>query len=79
MFICPVTDIIDPVDSPFIKIDAFGMTQTIKFRPNDTFHFRVYLPDGNLFEPIQSDDPPPLPANPSLQIEAIFSFYTSPS
>lgn len=76
MFICPITDIIDPLDSPFIKIDAFGMTQSIKFRPNDTFQFRVYLPDGSLFQPIQKDDPPPLPANPSLQIEAIFAFYT---
>ncbi len=78
MFICPITDIIDPIDSPFIKIDAFGMTQSIKFRPNDSFYFRVFLPDGNLFQPIQADDMPPLPANPSLQIEAIFAFYTTP-
>ncbi len=79
IFICPITDIIDPEDSPFIKVDAFGMTQSIKFRPNDTFYFRVYLPDGTLFQPLEPDNEPPLAPNPALQIEAIFSYRYTPA
>ncbi len=74
LFICPVTNIVDPTLSTFIKIDANGMTQSIKFRPNSSFYFRVYLPDGTLFKPLQADNPSPLPANALLQVEAIFAF-----
>lgn len=74
LFICPVTNIVDPDLSTFIKIDANGMTHSIKFRPNSRFYFRVYLPDGTLFKPLQADNPPPLEPNGLLQIEAIFGF-----
>ncbi len=74
LYICPVTNIVDPDLSTFIKIDANGMTQKIKFRPNSRFYFRVYLPDGTLFRPLQADNPPPLEPNGLLQIEAIFGF-----
>jgi hypothetical protein len=74
IFIVPIVDIADPEESPFIKLDAVGITQTIKFRPNDSFPFRVYLPDGKPFKPVQDDYPPPLLPNANLQIEAVFSF-----
>lgn len=74
VFICPISDIARPNETPFIKLNAGGMTQTIKFRPNDSFYLRIYLPDGTLFEPVQDDFLPPLPPNPSLQLDALFSF-----
>ncbi len=72
LFICPIYDIVAPEDTPFIKIDAMGMTQTVKFKLNDSMFFRIYLPDGTIFKPDQYDNPPPMPPNPLLQIEAIF-------
>ncbi len=74
VFICPITDISRPTRTAFIKISASGMKQTIKFKPNDTFLFRVFLPDGTLFQPIVPDNPSPLPPNRLLQIEAVFSY-----
>lgn len=49
------------------------MTQTVKFKPNDSLRFSVYLPDGRLFQTIQTDYLSPYPPNIRLQIEAIFS------
>ncbi len=74
IFVVPIVDIADPEESPFIKLDAVSITQTIKFRPNESFHFRVYLPDGRPFKPRQDDYPPPLLPNENLQVEAVFSF-----
>jgi hypothetical protein len=71
-FVCGVTNIVDPTQARFVKIDAMGMTQTIKFKPNSSLYFKVYLPDGTLFKPAEVDYPSPLPPNPLLQIEAIF-------
>jgi hypothetical protein len=72
LFICPIYDIVEPEDTPFIKIDAMGMSQTVKFKLNESMYFRVYLPDGTLFMTDLLDNPPPLPPNPLLQVEAIF-------
>ncbi len=74
IFICPISDIARPGETPFIKLNAGGMTQTIKARLNDSFYLRIYLPDGTLFEPLQQDFLPPLPPNPALQLDALFSF-----
>ena len=73
IFIVPITDIRNPRRSPFIKLKS-KMKQTIKFKPNDSFIFRVYLPDGSPFQPIQTDNPLPLPPNPLLQLEAVFNY-----
>ncbi len=74
VFICPIVDIAKPTRTPFIKISSSGMTQLMKFKPNDTFFFRVFLPDGSLFQAIELDNPSPLQPNPLLQIEALFSY-----
>ncbi len=73
LFIAPVTDISQPVNSSFLKIDGGAMSQTVKFKPNDTLKFSVFLPDGKLFEPVQSDCFSPYPPDLRLQIDAIFS------
>ena len=72
LFICPITNVIDPDLAKFIKITAFNMKQTVKFKPNSPMYFRIYLPDGRLFQPELQDYPPPLEPNSLLQIEAIF-------
>ena len=48
------------------------MVQTVKFKPNDSLRFSVYLPDGRQFETVYDDYLSPYPPNGSLQIEAIF-------
>lgn len=73
VFLCTVTDVVQPVNSTFVKIDAGSMVQTIKFKPNDTLHFSVYLPDGTPFQTFQADSYSPYPPDYKLQIDALFS------
>jgi len=73
LFIVPVTDIVSPMDSRFIKLNASRMAQTIKFKPNDSFRFSVTLPDGSYFQPVQPDLTTPYAANSQLQVHATFS------
>ena len=73
LFRAAIDDIPNPLISPFIKIDGDGMTQTIKFKPNDNFKFGVFLSDGTLFETVLTDSYGPAPANPLVQISAMFS------
>jgi hypothetical protein len=73
LFVAPVTDTNDPENTPYVRIDGFGITQTVKFKPNDALHFKVFMPDGSLFQPILSDTQPPLPPDPLLQLSAVFS------
>ena len=73
LFRCPIKDVPNPVNSTFIKIDGSGMVQTIKFRPNDTLFFGVYLPNGEVFTTILEETMSPLLPNPVIQISACFS------
>jgi len=59
--------------SPFIKLDSDGMKQTVKFKPNDTLHFAVYLPNGDIFKTVEIDTSAPVAPNRLLQITALFS------
>lgn len=72
LFIAPITDTNQPISSSFMKISS-PMSQTVKFKPNDSLRFSVYLPDGRLFRTIQTDYMSPYPPNGRLQIEAVFS------
>ena len=72
LFIVPITDINDPFRSPFIKLDGGSMTQTVKFKPNDCLRFSVYLPNGQLYQPIMSDYYSPSGPNIYMQIDALF-------
>ena len=71
LFICPITDTTQPINSNFMKLYS-NMVQTVKFKPNDSLRFSVYLPDGRPFQTVQTDYLSPYPPNGSLQIEAIF-------
>lgn len=72
LFLVPITDINDPIRSPFIKLDAGSMVQTVKFKPNDCLRFSVFLPDGTLYQTITSDYYTPSGPNPLCQIDALF-------
>ena len=72
LFRVNVDDTSTPVISKFIKLDGDGSVQTVKFKPNDNLHFRVFLYSGDLFETSQQDTPPPLPPDFFVQISAEF-------
>lgn len=71
LFIAPVTDTQQPLNSSFVKLYS-NMNQTVKFKPNDSLRFSVYLPDGRLFETVEQDYLSPYPTNGLLQIDAVF-------
>lgn len=73
MFRASIDDTPTPLISPFIKIDGDGMVQTVKFKPNDSFRFAVFLPDGTLFQTVETDTSSPNPPNKLVQISALFS------
>ena len=72
LFLVPIVDINDPQRSPFIKLDAGSMVQTVKFKPNDCLRFSVFLQDGTLYQPITTDYYCPSAPNPLVQIDALF-------
>lgn len=73
LFIAAVTDVVQPILSSFVKLDGGAMSQTIKFKPNDSMRFAVYLPDGTPFLPVDDDILSPYPPNGLLQINSVFS------
>ena len=72
LFRAAISDISNPLLSPFIKIDADGMVQTVKFKPNDNFKFAVYLPNGTPFQTVLQDSVSPEEPNILVQISALF-------
>jgi len=71
LFIVPVTDTQQPLNSSFLKLYS-NMVQTVKFKPNDSLKFSVYLPDNRLFETVEQDYLSPYPPNGIIQIDAVF-------
>jgi len=72
LFRATVDDIQNPETVPFVKLRGDGMTQTIKFKPNDVLRFGVYLPNGEVFELAERDRTSPTPPNPLVQLSAAF-------
>lgn len=69
-FKVPLFDIQDnPV---FIKVGG-GMSQTIKFKPNDTLLFTVLMPNGEIFKTVINDTTSPSQPDSRVQISATFS------
>ena len=73
VFRAAVEDIANLVSSSFLKISGGGMTQTLKFKPNDNLKFSVRLADGDIYNTILSENFSPTPPNPLAQISALFS------
>jgi hypothetical protein len=72
IFLVPIKDIRNKTLSPFIKLTGGSMAQTVKFKPNDSLRFSVYLPNGKLFKTIAYDYYSPSEPNPFVQINAVF-------
>ena len=73
LFRVAIDDTPTPTISKFIKVDGDGTVQTVKFKPNDNLHFRVYLQNGTLFATQEKDTAPPADPDPFVQISAEFS------
>jgi hypothetical protein len=71
MFRAPMVYNYEPRDAAFITLDGHDMVQTLKFTPNDSYSFAVYLPNGELFLTDEDYFSPSEP-NPLLQISACF-------
>ena len=74
VFRVPIYDVQNPIASAFVKLDGDGMTQTLKFKPNDNIFFSVRLPNGELFKTLDLERYSPQQPNPDIQISALFSF-----
>ena len=72
-FRAPIYDVQNPLITAFVKVDGDGMTQTIKFRPNDTLLFSVTLSNGEIYQTEITDNLSPALPNPLAQISALFS------
>jgi hypothetical protein len=72
LFRAPIDDIQNPSNTSFVKLDGDGAVQTIKFKPNDNFHFSVTLPNGDLFETVLPENYSPFAPNSISQISALF-------
>lgn len=73
LFAVPISDVNSPEISQFLNLNNCKSIQTIKFKPNDSLHFRVFLTNGQTFTPYLKDTIPPIYPNPLVQISAIFS------
>lgn len=69
-FKMPIDNVPTPVISKYIKLSG-PMTQTLKFKPNDNLHFRVFFSDGETFVTLLSDTAPPTIPDPLVQISAL--------
>lgn len=72
IFLVPIKDIRYKTQTPFIKLRGGSMVQTLKFKPNDSLRFSIYLPNGKLFKTVAFDYYSPSDPNPFIQINAVF-------
>ena len=74
IFRAPIYDVQNPLSTPFVRIDGGGMTQTLKFKPNDNLFFKVIMSSGENYQTILQEYYSPSSPNPMAQITALFSF-----
>lgn len=72
LFKCIVTDVSNPNTIPFIKLKA-EYPVSINFDITKNMHFRVLMPNGEVFRTFTSDSVPPRDPVKELQISASFS------
>lgn len=73
LFAVPISDVNSPETSQFLNLNNCKSVMTVKFKPNDSLHFRVFLTNGETFTPYLKDTLPPMSPNPLVQITAVFS------
>ena len=69
---------IDHIDqyAPFIHLDGDGMKQSLRLNQRSNIHVKVYLPNGELLNPIPDTSSPECP-NPNIQISLLVSVALS--
>lgn len=72
VFHLSVPQVSSPEIQAFVTLTS-SVTQIIKFKPNDSLKFAVYLSDGTLFQTLSPDLFSPYAPDPSLQIDLLFS------
>lgn len=73
IFKIPITDMNQPLISPFVRLTGVGMVQTIKFKQNEDMRVAVLLPNGELFQTASQDTSNGQAPNPLLQISMCFA------
>lgn len=76
MFTAAVYPAANPDQQQFMAISG-SMNQSVKFKPNDSLHIRVYLPNGELFLPILQDLQSPYEPWVRMQVQALFAITRS--
>lgn len=77
MFTATVYPASNPDQQTFMGISG-SMSQTVKFKPNDALHLRIYLPNGELFQTILQDLLTPYEPWTRMQVQAVFSVSRLP-
>jgi hypothetical protein len=72
LFIAPVGQTARPNLGTFLTLSS-SMKQTVKFKPNDSLLFRVFLPTGELVQTLLPDILSPYGPDTRLQVGALFS------
>ena len=72
LFKCIVTDVSNPNSIPFIKLKS-DYSVAINFDITKNMHFRVIMPNGEVFRTFSSDSVPPRDPIKELQVSATFS------
>jgi hypothetical protein len=78
LFSASITNIDDIDQSDYIVMDGDDITQTIRFKLDTNFKFRISMPNGETFQTVMADNLSPLAPNPKLQIRALFQFTSIP-
>lgn len=71
-FRVPITNFVDNQTTDFVTLISGNITYTTMFTFSEDLEFEVTLPDGSIFETIDSDYLSPLAPNSNLQISAFF-------
>ena len=73
VFRAAISDVQNPIISAFVKVSGGGMTQTLKFKPNDNLKFSVHLSNGEIYKTVEEEFYSPRYPNTEIQISALFS------
>jgi hypothetical protein len=68
-----INNTVDDQTTKFVVLSSGDMRQTQTLVLDEDIKFAVYMPDGSLFETIESDTESPWRPNKDLQISALFS------
>lgn len=72
LFPIPISDVSSPLISQFLNLNC-PCSQIVKFKPNDSFHFRIFYPNGETLATFSKDTLPPYVPDPTVQLSAVFS------